>query len=75
MNAAAAALLLAITTVNAVPQVGKQRVLASFESDKARARHQQHSSSRRCPIDPWLPFAVRRRRPLAGGERPRDGWY
>ena len=39
MNAAAAALLLAATAANAVPQVGRQQVLASFESDKARARH------------------------------------
>ena len=45
MNAAAAALLLAATAANAVPQVGRQQVLASFESDKARA----HAISARAP--------------------------
>jgi hypothetical protein len=38
MNAAAA-LLLAATAVNAIPQVDKQQVLASFEADKARTAH------------------------------------
>ena len=37
MNATAATLLLALTAANAIPQIDKQQVLASFESDKARA--------------------------------------
>jgi hypothetical protein len=79
MNAAAALFLFATTAVNAIPQAARQQVLASFESDKARARGRHLSAHRtaasatsqlsHCPVHPWrLPCAVRRRCSMAGGQ-------